>query len=351
MFIQRPRSFKIQTWKPEIVVITGLYWGWTGLVFPLMLFPFFFTKWMVVPLALGWLVVLGYRFRLLITRQSIEARTTFMGVGLLREVHALDEAWVQYGFDMDRLLPPDVEIGSFSIGDETNAIPLFNTIKAAIAHVQGKTEVELAHCRLASPVCAAPTKVPVAAREAAEVIKRYRALGLEVLMVRGWKLEHAQRITLYVISETCIRVFDAYIPTLDIHELEALRPTLAHDDEMAFTMRRRYVWTEVPFRLWQRGTKVAQLYPDSIWTAKREVNRAEIVSVRGWLSESWAKLGVDLETMDGERVEVAVGHNPDSYLNPFYDGIDLMFDVEWVESISRILACELDVPLIDDNLT
>lgn len=350
MFIQRPRSFNIQTWKPEVVVITGLYWGWTGLVFPLMFFPFFFTKWIVVPLVLGWIVVLGYRFRLQITRQSIEVRTTFMGFGLLREVYAMDEAWVQYGFDMDRLLPPDVEIGSLSIGDETNAIPLLNTIKAAIAHVQGKTEVELAHCRLASPVRDAPRKTPVPALEAVAVIKRFQELGLEVLMVRGWKLDDAQRVTLYVVSEACIRVFDAYIRTEDIHELETFGPTTAHDDEMAFTTRRRFVWTEAPFRLWQRGTKVAQLYPGSIWTAKREIKRADIVSVRGWLSENWAKLGVDLETTSGERVDVAVGHNPDSYLNPFYDGIDLMFDVEWVESISRILARELDVPCVDDNL-
>jgi len=338
------------------VVITGLYWGWSCLLFPIALSPFLFgllpARWVLVPVLLALIAGLGYRFHLRITHDLISLKTSILGFRVSQETFPTDTAVVQFGFDWDRINPPDVEIGSHSLGDETNAIPLLNTIMAAIAHVKGDVDSELAHLRLASPVTQAPGKSPIAAEEAVKVIERYQKMGLEVLMVRGWTLEGAQRVGLYVISEKCIRVFDAYVRTDEIPTLEAMRPTPAHDDEMAFTTRKRFVWTAAPFRLWQGGTPIARLYPGTLWTIKGgEIPRDRIVSVRGWLSEGWTKMGVDVETNDGEKKHVAVGLNPGPCLDVLYDGIDLMFDVEWVESISRILAEELDVPCIDDNLS
>jgi hypothetical protein len=87
------------------------------------------------------------------------------------------------------------------------------------------------------------------------------------------------------------------------------------------------------------------------WTLQGgDIPRNRIVSVRGWLSENWLRLGVDFEVKDGRKIQVARGFNPNAGFNMFYDGLDLMFDVDWAESISRTLAQELNVPCIDDNL-
>ncbi len=351
MLFHRPRSFRVKTWKPDRVVITGAYWGWSGLLFPIALFPIFFSKWMILPVLIALGIGLGTRFQLRIDRDLMVLKTSLLGFTIFQQAVATHSDAVEYGFDWDRINPPDVLVGDLSIGDESNAVPLLNTIKAAIAHVSGHVETRLAHLAMASPVIDAPTTIPVGVEAASEIIERYQKMGLEVLMVRGWPSDDAERVSLYVISEKCILVFDAYIRTAEIAALEAFRPTPATDDEMAMTSRRRFVWTSSPFRLWQAGTPIARLYPNVFWTLQGgDIPRNGIVSVRGWLSQDWLRLGVDFELKDGRKIQVARGFNPDAALDMFYDGIDLMFDVGWVESISRTLAQELNVPCIDDSL-
>ncbi len=351
MIFDRPRSFKIKTWTPECVVITGAYWGWSGLLFPIALFPFFFSKWMILPVLLALGIGLGTRFQLRIDRDLMILKTSLLGFTIFQEVIATDTDAVEYGFDWDRINPPDVLVGGLSIGDESNAVPLLNTIKAAIAHVSGDNETRLAHLGLATPVTNAPTSAAVDVARASDIIERYQKMGLEVLMVRGWTSQDAQRVSLYVISEKCILVFDAYIQTAEIEMLEALRPTPATDDEMALTSYRRFVWTSSPFRLWQAGTPIARLYPDVFWSIKDgDIPRNEIVSVRGWVSKSWLRMGVDLQLKDRRKVQLAHGIKLSQFFDLFYDGVDLLFDMGWVDSISRTLAQELNVTCIDDSI-
>ncbi len=332
-------------------MITGAYWGWFGVLSCVVVtvitnWMFLFFQWAIPMLAVLTVIGLSSRFKLIIHRSVIVLNGSFLGYTFVHDLILTDAANIELGFD------PSVEIGSHEIGDQINASPLFHTIQAAIAHVRGDSKTTRAHLGMVSPITAAPKQDPVDVSTAIEVVDRYRHLGREVLMVRGWKSGDAERVSLYVDSESLVLVFDAYIRTLQIPELEVLRPTPANNDEMAMTTHRRFVWKASPFRLWHNGKLVASLNRDVLWTKKAgEIPRKDIESVRGWLSKDWLKLGVDLEIKHGRNIQVARGFNPDAGMNMFYDGLDLLFDVEWVESISRTIAQELNVRCIDDNLS
>ena len=117
---------------------------------------------------------------------------------------------------------------------------------------------------------------------------------------------------------------------------------------MAFTKYRQYAWTTKPFRVWRRGRLLASLNEPWLEFAPFGVAANDVVKVSTWVSESWSKIGVRVHLKDGTDRLLTWRWNT-GLVDPFYDGIDLMFDTSWASEIARSLADELGVEYEDET--
>lgn len=75
----------------------------------------------------------------------------------------------------------------------------------------------------------------------------------------------------------------------------------------------------------------------------RVIERARIARLHRGLSSGWGEHWVDLVTTDGEVVRLFSKREDFAFVDPTYDGIDLLCDSAWAGDIARALAGVLGV--------
>jgi hypothetical protein len=123
-----------------------------------------------------------------------------------------------------------------------------------------------------------------------------------------------------------------------------------------YATRAKYVWAsrDGELRLWCRRRLVARFAGGRI-----DVSRAwgwsswplAQTRVRAYLSGTWFERGVRLEQQSGRTLTIARERELSAWLDPTYDGIDLMCDAAWATALAQAIAEASGVPLeVDEDL-
>lgn len=140
--------------------------------------------------------------------------------------------------------------------------------------------------------------------------------------------------------------------------LQSLHPIVATGGCTAmYATKAKYVWAmrDGELRLWRHGRLAARFARDRIETyglfgAPLPWPASDRTRVRAWIAGDWVARGVRLE--DGQRsIVVARMREIGAWLDPTYDGIDLLCDAAWVTDLARAIADAAGIDVaIDDAL-
>ena len=165
----------------------------------------------------------------------------------------------------------------------------------------------------------------------------------------------SQRILAFQILNTRLKkAFDGWLRTDDVDLLKAaagekFRP--AQCDAMYATPA-KYVWSIVDglLSIWSHrwlnariGSEVVELR-DRLggWTS---FSTSEFTMCHGFLSDSWATRGVRLKRRWKKHLVIAKRTEPLTFIDPTYDGLDLMAETEWVSDLAYAVAEATQLPV------
>lgn len=116
-----------------------------------------------------------------------------------------------------------------------------------------------------------------------------------------------------------------------------------------------YAWTTPPnaFRLYDEKGLLFAVQDDTVVLRREQimtvVHLRDVVQVVGWLSPDWSERGVRLDLQQGKQLLVAERTEPMAYLDPTYDGIDLMCDASWVGQLGKTMATGIGVSYMPED--
>jgi len=118
-----------------------------------------------------------------------------------------------------------------------------------------------------------------------------------------------------------------------------------------------YVWAQRDneLRLWHNGTITARFTNQECHTRGNLISlwavspNSSFAGVHAFLSKTWIRRGVRLERKFGRSVNVAMAKEPMAFLDPTYDGIDVMCDASWAADLAAAIASITGIKLIVDK--
>lgn len=133
-----------------------------------------------------------------------------------------------------------------------------------------------------------------------------------------------------------------------VRALAAQRPVRVGEWDVMYATGWSVAWSTDagPFEAFTPGGPLARVEGEGLWIrGGRTLALDELQRVEVYLSADWVERGVQLRLTSGEEVEVESQREPFALFDPTYDGIDLMFDASWAESLGQALARGLGVDL------
>lgn len=205
----------------------------------------------------------------------------------------------------------------------------------------------------------APHETP---RQLEEILEKLREWQLEKAIVARGQYSPAplrsERTLVYRQGTSRLaKIVDAWLAPADgeavVSVLKARCETVVGACDAMYATAPRYVWaTEArALQLWHRGVLVGSFTGDqcrvrrSLFHRWHAVPCTSLASVYVFLSPTWSRRGVMLERGPHPGVLVAAKKELSAWLDPTYDGIDLICDASWAVELARAIAATTGLPL------
>jgi hypothetical protein len=204
-----------------------------------------------------------------------------------------------------------------------------------------------------------PHKGPLASQDALALLCQHRPAS--VIVAKGqYSPNPADAVRTLFFEERgrgLSKILDAWLSPQAGHDvIRALRGKVrvaTGSCSAMYTTRAAIVWADCgdELRLWRYGRLVARFRPREIelrpWGigAWKKFATTRFSHARGYLSPSWLRRGVRLESQDGRSLPIAHMIDPIVLFDPTYDGLDLMCDANWVRDLARTISEVTAIPL------
>lgn len=146
---------------------------------------------------------------------------------------------------------------------------------------------------------------------------------------------------------------------------ETYKEVLRQFDEVAvgscsamYGTKPTYVWAVHcdELRLWESGTLVAHFTSQETQVRRKIVGlwsrnpNTHFACVHAFLSKTWIRRGVKLERKIGGNILVAKSTEISAFIDPTYDGLDVMCDASWVTNLARSITDITGIELKVDSV-